>query len=70
MESQCHLGKTCLYRHNHELVLSNDFSSTAKVDIRYHGIIYVIKQFLESATMVPECQVERDCVDCEHWTFT
>ena len=58
MESKCHIGKRCLY----------NFEKSASLNIRNHGLGYVIEH-LETLGPVADCEVEEDCVDCEHWKF-
>ncbi|KAJ3083482.1 putative lipase atg15 [Quaeritorhiza haematococci] len=47
----------------------NTHRASSKIDIRNHGIEFVIKNFLEKWEKVPVCAVQRGCRDCELWTF-
>ena len=56
MESKCHVGRVCQYE------LEGGIDSTK------HGLQTVLDMIQGSET-VPACVVEKDCVDCEAWTF-
>ncbi|CAO3590561.1 unnamed protein product [Absidia cylindrospora] len=64
MESKCHKGKMCVW----DTVNDNKW----RVDARTHRIRSVIDEILnktEDAFPLPKCKKEKDCVDCEPWSF-
>jgi putative lipase involved disintegration of autophagic bodies len=40
------------------------------VDIRHHRLTYLISEYLEKRTSVPECFVEFGCEDCSEWAYS
>ncbi|CAM0137634.1 unnamed protein product [Umbelopsis sp. WA50703] len=64
IETRCHVGRTCVW----DTVGQNGW----RVDIQAHRISVVIDDILmkdESEYPMPECEFERDCVDCPLWNF-
>ncbi|KAG0238367.1 putative lipase atg15 [Actinomortierella wolfii] len=60
MESKCHTGRTCVY----DPVGEDNW----RVDIRTHRLFDTIEGVLKPRP-VPECKVEKDCVDCSMWEY-
>ncbi|KAF9436770.1 putative lipase atg15 [Entomortierella beljakovae] len=61
MESKCHAGRVCVY----DPVKEDNW----KVDVRTHRLFDTIEGVLKPKN-VPKCAPEKDCVDCELWTYT
>lgn len=60
-ESMCHTGRRCVYDTREKLGWWTE--------VRNHGIERVIADVLQEWDSVPECEVVRNCRDCERWEF-
>lgn len=54
----------------HRVPRMNGDMDTKGLDIRHHGIKFLIDNVLDKVANVPECKTEVDCHDCEQWTFS
>ena len=61
LESQCHLGKICVY----DTVSDKSW----RVGIGNHKIWYVIKDVIEAYEEVAPCVSDSECVDCFNWKY-
>lgn len=61
MESQCHLGKACVY----DTVTDKGWA----VDSRTHRIQAVIENVISEYDDVAACEPELECIDCGLWEF-
>ncbi|TPX36014.1 hypothetical protein SmJEL517_g01757 [Synchytrium microbalum] len=43
--------------------------ASANLDIRMHSMVRAIETYFDKWEYVPECRVEKACVDCETWSF-
>ena len=72
LESQCHIGHECVYTTSEKLTFDTVPELEVSISsIKYHSIEWVIKNYLENASSVPECRVNMDCMEkeCPSWTW-
>ncbi|KAJ3347211.1 putative lipase atg15 [Kappamyces sp. JEL0680] len=74
LESQCHIGKECVYDHlatNRKEDADADHDPAALGSIQYHSIDYVIKNMIRPRSEVPECTYRPNCLatECTQWKW-
>jgi len=58
MESKCHLGRTCTYGRDQ-----------LGLNIRHHSLSFLINRYLKNEAEFPDCELEKECADCESWMY-
>lgn len=62
MEAKCHTGSICTY----DTVKDKGWAPNARSN---HGIGLVIKDVIDSYDETARCEPQRECRDCEDWTY-